>query len=304
MDTNTRKIVYYTGNTILFLLKYFCLLLFIFSLGMTLGLTIFSIVKGDNMPNTLIANMVNHITGNDVKEVLEAIVRFGKTDTIVAACGLGFADAITYLLLFFVIGGYSKIFKSLIADNVYTKENFEIIKESVPLSMILLFTQPIIITIIRDLSHINDSFGAYNFIGIPFVIISVLLYLVIDKGLSLENKIRLYERKLAKVEQEKQEAEIMALEKQVRERHAAKAKRRVVKKVDKVEVKEEPKKEVKVEPNKVVKVETKKVTKTEPKKTVKKVEKKEVKKVTKTTTKKTPATKKTVAKTTKKKTSK
>ena len=271
MDTNTRKIVYYTGNTILFLFKYFCLILFILSLGLTLGLTILSIAKGDNMPNTLIANMVTHITGNDYKEVLESIVRFGKTDTIVAACGLGFADAITYLLLYFVIGGYGKMFKPLMLDNIYTKENYEILKESVPLSMILLFTQPIILTIIREISHINETFGTYNFIGIPFAIISVLLYIVVEKGLSLESKIKLYEKKLAQVEEEKQEAEIIALEKQVRERHAAKAKKVATKKV--VKKVEEPKEE-------------------------KVVEKK------KSTTKKATATKKTVAKTTKKKTSK
>ena len=284
MDTKTRKIVYHTGNVILFLFKYFCLILFILSLGMTIGLTVFSIAKGDTMPNTLIANMVNHITGDDVTEVLEAIIRFGKTDTIVAACGLGFADAITYLILFFVIGGYSKLYKSLILGNIYTKENFEIIKESVPLTMILLFTQPIIMTIIRELSHINDSFGSYNFIGLPFALISVLLYLMVDKGLILENKIKSYEKQLDKIEEEKQEAEIIALEKQVRERHAAKAKKtnakKTVKKEEKkvVEKVEEPKK----------KTTTKKATTT----------------AKKSTTKKATTAKKTVAKTTKKKASK
>jgi len=280
VDANTKKIVYYTGNAIFFILKYFCLLLFIFSLGMTIGLTIFSIAKGDNMPNTLIANMVSHITGDDVREVLEAIVRFGKTDTIVAACGLGFADAITYILLFFVVGGYKKLYKSLILGNIYTNENFEILKESVPLSSILLFTQPIIITFIRDFTHINDSFSTYNFIGIPFVIISTILYLVVEKGILLENKIKIYEKKLSQVEEEKQEAEILALEKEIREKHALKAKkaaaRKTTKKVEKKEVKEE------------VKEEAKKKTKT----------------VKKSTTKKATTAKKTVAKTTKKKASK
>ena len=284
MDTKTRKIVFHTGNVILHLLKYFCLLLFILSLGMTRGLTVLSIAKGDNMPNTLIANMVNHITSDDVSEVLEAIIRFGKTDTVVAACGLGFADAITYLLLYFVLGGYCKMYKSLILGNIYTKDNFEILKESVPLCMILLFTQPIIMTIIREISHINNSFGSYNFIGIPFTLISVLLYLMVDKGLILENKIKSYERRFDQIEEEKQEAEIMALEKQVRERHAAKAKKAAAKKtVKKVEEKvvekvEEPK-------NKTT---TKKATTT----------------AKKSTTKKATTAKKTVAKTTKKKTGK
>ena len=58
------------------------------------------------MPNTLIATMVSHITGNDIQEILEAIIRYGKIDTIVSACGIGFANSITYVLLFFVLGGY------------------------------------------------------------------------------------------------------------------------------------------------------------------------------------------------------
>lgn len=284
MDTKTRNIVYHTGNVILFLLKYFCLILFILSLGMTLGLTILSIAKGDAMPNTLIANMVNHITSDDVTEVLEAIIRFGKTDTIVAACGLGFADAITYLLLYFILGGYTKLFKSLIIGNIYTKDNFEILKESVPLCTILLFTQPIIITIVREVSNINNSFGAYNFIGIPFVLISTVLYLAVDKGLILENKIKSYERRFEQIEEEKSEAEIMALEKQVREKHAAKAKKAVAKKT----VKKEEKKVVEKVEEPKKKTTTKKATTT----------------AKKSTTKKATIAKKTVAKTTKKKASK
>ena len=248
MDTNDRKIIYYVGKTILFLLKYFCLILFIFTAGITFGLFIYSIFKGDAMPNTLLASMVSTVTGNTVQEVLEAVLRYGKVDTIVAACGIGFANAITYLLLFFVIGGYTKLFKSLMIGNIYSKDNYELLKENVPLTLILLFTQPIVLIIIRELTKINDTFGDYNYIGIPFVIISTLLYIVVDKGLTLENKIKLYERKLAKVEEEKQEAEIMALEKRVREHHDAKAKKKTVtKKVveKKVEVKPEPKKTVK-----------------------------------------------------------
>jgi hypothetical protein len=264
VDIRDKKIIYHIGNVILLLIKYFCLILFILTAGKTLGLTVFSLVKGDTMPNTLIATMINHITGNDIQEVLESIIRFGKLDTIVSAAGIGFADSITYILLFFVLGGYSKLYKSLILDNIYTIENLEILKESVPLTMILLFTQPIIITIIRDLIKINNNFGGYNFIGIPFVIISVLLYLVVDKGLLLEKKIKLYERKLAKAEEEKQEAEIIALEKKVREHHDKKTKKVVEKKT--VTKKEEPKKE-------------------EPKKNVKKVATTK-KKVAKTTTKK------------------
>ena len=280
MDIRDNKAVYYVGKSILVLLKYFCLALFIFTAGITLGLTIFSLFKGDSMPNTLIANMASNVTGNTVQDVLESILKYGKVDTIVAACGIGFANAITYLLLYFVLAGYVKLFKSLMIGNIYTKDSFELLKESVPLSLILLLTQPIVLVIIRDLIKINDVFGTYNFIGIPFVIISTLLYMVVDKGLTLESKIKVYERKLAKVEEEKQEAEIMALEKRVREHHDAKAKKKViVKKV--VEKKEEVKPVVK-------KSTTKKVVKEEPKKIVKK----------------STETKKTVAKTTKKKTSK
>lgn len=278
MDARDRKIIYYVGNSILFLIKYFSLILFIFTAGITLGLTIFSLFKND-IPNTLIASMVSSVTGNTVQEVLEAILRFGKVDTIVSACGIGFANAFTYLLIFFIIGGYSKLFKSLLIGNIYTKDSFELLKENLPLTIILLLTQPGVLFIIRELIKINNSFGSYNFIGIPFVIISSLLYMVVDKGLTLENKIKLYERKISKFEEEKQEAEIIALEKRVREHHDAKAKKTTTKKV--VEKKEEVKPVVK-------KVATKKVEKEEPKKTVKK----------------TTTTKKTVEKTTKKKTSK
>ena len=275
MDIRDKKIIYYIGNVVLFLIKYFCLILFILTAGKTLGLTVFSLVKGDTMPNTLIATMISHITGNDIQVILESIIRFGKLDTIVSAAGIGFADSITYILLFFVLGGYSKIYKSLLLDNIYTKENLEILKESVPLTMILLFTQPIVITIIRDLIKINNNFGGYNFIGIPFVIISVLLYLVVDKGLLLEKKIKVYERKLAKAEEEKQEAEIIALEKKVREHHDKKIKKVVEKKpvVKKEEVKkEEPKKAVKKSTTKTTKkasATTKKVAKTTTKKSSK-----------------------------------
>ena len=286
MDIREKKTIYYIGNVIIALIKYFCLLLFILTAGKTLGLTVFSLTKGDAMPNTLIATMISHITGNDIQEILEAIIRYGKIDTIVSACGIGFANSITYILLFFVLGGYKKLYKSLILDNIYTKENLEILKESVPLTMILLFTQPIVVTVIRDLIKINNNFGSYNFIGIPFVIISILLYIVIDKGLLLETKIQAYERKLSKVEEEKQEAEILALEKRVREQHEKKIKKAAEKKPA------------------TKKVEVKKVVEKKPVVKKKEVKKAEPKKTTKTTTKKAPTTAKKVAKTTTKKSSK
>ena len=64
MDIREKKTIYYIGNVIIALIKYFCLLLFILTAGKTLGLTVFSLTKGDAMPNTLIATMISHITGN------------------------------------------------------------------------------------------------------------------------------------------------------------------------------------------------------------------------------------------------
>ncbi len=260
MDIRYTKLVYYVGKVSLLIIKYFCLFLFIFTAGKTIGLTVYSLIKGDAMPNTLIATMVGSITGNDIHEILEAIVKYGKLDTIVSASGIGFADSITFLLLFFVIGGYSRIFKALILENIYTKENLEILKESVPLTLILLFTQPIVITLIRDIIKINDSFGSYNFIGIPFAIISIVLYIVVDNGLDLEKKIKSYERKLAKVEEEKQEAEIIALEKKVREHHDSKAKKKTTAKKNTTTKVEEPKKATSTT-KKVAKTTTKKSSK-------------------------------------------
>lgn len=291
MDIKEKKIVYYTGNTILFILKYFCLILFVLTAGMTVGLTVYGIANGEDIPNTLIANMIELITKSNVNEVLEAILKFGKIDTIVTAVGIGFADSITYFLLYIVLGGFKKLYKSLLMDEIYTDENVRLLKELVPLSAIMLFTQPLVMTIIRDIAKTNDNLGGFNFIGIPFVIISLILYAVISKGVLIENKLEACEKKLTKLEEEQKEADIIALEKKVRERKEAQAKKKAAKKAKKEEI-------VFVIKNPEVKKETKKVTKkktikAEVKPVVKKFEKKtSAKKEVKATTKKTATVKK------------
>ena len=107
-------------SVIISIFKWLCLILFVLNVGLTIGLLIMLIMKGDNMPNDLIVTMMGYLSYLNKFQILEYINKLGKVRVIMAGLGYGLASSITYGLAYNIVGKFQKIFKSIITGEMYT----------------------------------------------------------------------------------------------------------------------------------------------------------------------------------------
>ena len=209
-------------SVIISIFKWLCLILFVLNVGLTIGLLIMLIMKGDNMPNDLIVTMMGYLSYLNKFQILEYINKLGKVRVIMAGLGYGLASSITYGLAYNIVGKFQKIFKSIITGEMYTKENVKILNDALPLTCIFAFAQPVIIYVIVETSHIFQL-ADINVSGIAFIMATYILKLTFEKGYELAEENVLYDKKLSDMKAKESEEQIAKLKKElVEKKNAAK----------------------------------------------------------------------------------
>lgn len=173
--------------------KWVCLINCVLCAGFSIGLLVMFMVKGNDLPITMISVMVSSITKFEVQEVAGLVENFGIAKLLVATLGYGFAVCVHYGCLHSLLTKFLNVFDSIINGDMFTKENVAIINSSVLQSIIVAFVIPLTIccvsssTGILSLSDINAS-------GVLYIFVVYIAKLVFTSGYELKesnnNKVR------------------------------------------------------------------------------------------------------------------
>lgn len=208
-----KNLVCFFIKFLLYVFKWLCLVFAVFTAGITIGLLLMYLIRGNDIPNLTLAQMVSYLCSYSSGEALTMIGVVGKVKMIVAGCGIGFASALTYALLYTIGSRFITIFDSIIDGNMFTKENVRLINESLPLTFFIAFLSPVIMFCIISSTDVFN-FADVNVSGVIYICIGYVLKLIFEYGYSLERKLVKADKTIsdykskeeAKLESKKEEA--------------------------------------------------------------------------------------------------
>ena len=180
--------------------KWVCLINCVLCAGFSIGLLVMYMVKGNDLPITMLSAMVSSITKFGVQEVSGLVDNFGIAKLLVATLGYGFAVCVYYGCLHSLITKFLKIFESIIDGDMFNKENVAIINSTVLQSIIIAFVIPLTICCVSSSTGIL-SLSDINISGILYIFAVYIAKLVFTSG---------YELKLANNKKSREITEIKA----------------------------------------------------------------------------------------------
>ena len=193
---NTKNEIYSIGCTTLTIYKYVALALAVFYLGAFISSGLIFLVKGTSIENGLLARLYEMITYYSNNEAVNAIKLVGKTNTKFALLLYSFAYSLHYGLIYVMIYRFKEIFKSIVNDKVFTSKNISVLYETIKLALFTSFAQPVIMLINIITTHVFLNFSSFDFSGIMFLFVAVLLYMVLVSGYNIDKKRNEYDLEL------------------------------------------------------------------------------------------------------------
>lgn len=165
--------------------KWVCLINCVLCAGFSIGLLVMYMVKGNDLPPSMLSAMVSSITKFKVQEVSGLVENFGMAKLLVATLGYGFAVCVYYGCLHSLVSKFLKIFESIIGGDMFTKENVAIINNSVLQSIIVAFVIPLTICCVSSSTGIL-SLSDINVSGILYIFVVYIAKLVFTSGYELK----------------------------------------------------------------------------------------------------------------------
>ncbi len=191
-----KKIVSLIIKFLLYLFKWFSLIVFVLTAGLTVCLLLSYIVQGANLSSTIISSMFSYLTDYTEVEAQAAIEAVGKLKVVVAGCGFGFAQSLTYCLIYVVMMRLIMVFDNITVEKIFTRENVKLINQSLPLTFFIAFTTPIIIICIKASTTLLST-NNIDLSGVIYIAVFYILKLLINEGYDLEKKSKRQEKKIS-----------------------------------------------------------------------------------------------------------
>lgn len=226
---NFIKILVYT-------LRWLSLALCVINVGLIIGLLVMLLIKGTNMSNEILSKMVNLITYMSEEEALTLISTQGMVKTIVATLAYGLSLSINYGVQYVLLNNFIKLLKTIIDGDMYTRENVKMINDSIPLSIILAFAQPVIIFVTIYSTGIFN-YDDINVSGVAYICVAYLLKLIFEKGHELNRKNDRYNKEISDIKAREAELKIETIKKEAEIKELKSQKKKAPAKVEKKETK-------------------------------------------------------------------
>lgn len=183
-------------NLLISAFKWICLILAVIFSGLTIGLLVMMLIRGVDIPNTILANMTSFMTHYSYDGVMELIDSYGKIKVAVAGIGYGFAVSLTYALIYVLATRFKELFKSIVDGDMFTKENVEIINSSLPLTVYIAFLIPIVIFVIISSTNVF-SYTDISMQGLVYIFFAYILKLIFERGYVIEKKSIKFDKEIA-----------------------------------------------------------------------------------------------------------
>ena len=185
---DTKGAIYSIGCTTLTIFKYVALALGVIYLGSFIAAGLIFFFKGNTIEDTVISRIYTYVTYYSENDALDLIRLIGKTRAKAGLLGYAFIYSIHYGLIYVMLYRFKEIFKSIVNGKLFTAKNINTLYESIKLALVLSFAQPFLMLVNIITTHAFLNFSSFDFSGIMFLFVAVLLYMVFVSGYNLERK--------------------------------------------------------------------------------------------------------------------
>ena len=193
---NTKNEIYAIGCTTITLFKYIALALGVFYLGSFIASGLIFLVKGSSIEDMLLGKLYDMITYYSYNDAVELVKLIGKTHAKLGLLIYSFAYSLHYGLIYVLLYRFKEIFKTIVNDKVFTSKNINVLYESLKVALVASFAQPVIMAFNIITTHAFLNFSSFDFSGIMFLFVAVLLYMVLVSGYNIERKRNDYDLEL------------------------------------------------------------------------------------------------------------
>lgn len=174
-------------NSIKLIAKIFKWLFLIFagiSVALTLSFIFLSIFKEETLDTNGLANMMSLMTYYRDNDAINLIEKIGKTKAFFGTLLYGFISSITYIILYMITSNFIRFFKNIDSNKIFKDESLKILKNSIPLGVLVTLTQPVGICIINYTTGMF-KYEDFNISGIIILFAIYVLKLIIENGNTL-----------------------------------------------------------------------------------------------------------------------
>jgi hypothetical protein len=247
MSEVERKKIYLCGNVLLNIVKWIFLIITVLMFGFTIGLIVSTVIYGTNLPLELLTKFTYVLLPYNNIDVQIFVNNYGMEKVLIASIGYGVAYSLYRLLFYILIVKSMKLFKNVTIGEIFNKGSLDLITEMVSLSFMVSFIMPVMLEIITLSTHLfEDAFFNVGFAGLFFLVFTVVMRIVIERGIQVQRQNNKYDRSIddykadideLKIQSIKREAELKKLKAMVEEANA-----KPVKKATTTKTEEAPKK--------------------------------------------------------------
>ncbi len=200
--------IYSVGCVTLTIIKYFALLMTVAYVGSFIASGIIYIISGNTLTTNTLSKLYSLITYYDSSHASQMIHYVGFGSSKLALLLYTFAYSIKYGLMYLLVIKFKEVFKTIIKGKMFTDKNLDILGSSIKLALVLAFAQPIIMAFTIITTHVFFDFSAFDFSGILYLFVAVLLYMIFATGYNMEKKHESYDKELEDYRAEISELEI------------------------------------------------------------------------------------------------
>lgn len=232
MSEGERKKVYIYGNVLLNIIKWLFLLSTVVIMGFTIGLIIFTIIYGNEIPVEMLTKFTYMLIPYSNQDVLIFINNYGMQKVLIATIGFGVASTLKHALYYILISKGMTLFKSVTIGDIFTKTASDIASEMISISFMATFLMPIMLYIISETTNLfGDLYNRVGYGGLFILLFSIVMKIIIDRGTALAKQNTKYDRTIddykadideLKIQSIKREAELKKIKQMVKEENEAK----------------------------------------------------------------------------------
>ena len=190
----------YFINTFIRVISYFLKWAFfayaVFKISMTLSLGVFAIIRNSNISIDLLEHTIPFITPFLDSDIVILLDKIGLSRLIIGSLTSGIAQSVSYVILFILTKNFIRLFELINSKEIFSLDTLKIVKSSLPLSVLLTFTQPILICIAMYTTKMY-TYENINISGLTILLIFYILEIIFTRAYKLKQESELNSQELA-----------------------------------------------------------------------------------------------------------
>lgn len=202
-------------------LKWLFLIAAVVSASLVIALGVVAILRNKTLTDNHLYDFITLVTRYDITEIDALVKANGILKVITGSLAIGLSKVINYIVLYVLTSNFLIVFKSIADGSIYTKENIKIIDDSLPLSVIITLSQPVIVFVTSFATGMYTA-ADIDMSGLGILMAVYILRIMFIEGYSISVKGAKASKELSAQKAIIEEAKMEAIKQKAEKKEAAK----------------------------------------------------------------------------------